>query len=241
VRSLSGSAYWDGSYADGSLESAIYAERERRVLDWIEGLELAPGARVLDAGCGAGRLAAALGLRGFAVSAVDASPEMVALARENGVEAELGDAQTLGFPDDAFELVLGIGLLPWLSSPIQGLRELARVLRPGGYVILTTDNPRRLSWFLDPRHLPWLAPLRRALRPRRQRLHTPRQADGLLAQAGLEKARGETLGFGPFTFLGRRMLASPRLEARLQAMADGGTVGLRASGRQYLALARKPK
>jgi hypothetical protein len=60
--------------------------------------------------------------------------------------------------------------------------------------------------------------------------------------AGLRVERCVTLGFGPFTFLGKNLLAEPaaiRVHSRLQESADSGVVGLRLLGAQHLILARK--
>jgi hypothetical protein len=99
-----------------------------------------------------------------------------------------------------------------------------------------------------------LAPLRRRgrelvarLRRRPPRIqhhaHGRRELDRLLAASGLEQVEGRTLGFGPFTFLGRELLPRPRavaLHRRLQRLADAGVPVLRAAGAQYLVVARRP-
>jgi ubiquinone/menaquinone biosynthesis C-methylase UbiE len=163
---------------------------------------------------------------------------MVRAAAARGVNALLGDAEALPFPDASFALSVGIGLLPWLCEPLRGLRELARVTSSSGHVLVTADNPHRLPWLLDPRFSPLHAPLRRAVRRHDHQVHTPRQTDRLLRAAGLEKVDGETIGFGPLTFLGRQIVASFALERRLQQLADRDVPLLRAAGRQYLVLAR---
>lgn len=105
--------------------------------------ELGPkeGDFVLDAGCGTGRalplLRAAVGPRGT-VLGVDLTPEMIDRARAHRAAADLvvADCARLPLPDAAVDLVLGAGLISHLPGPAAGLRELARVTRPGGRLAL---------------------------------------------------------------------------------------------------------
>ena len=90
-------------------------------------------------------MAVALAQRGFRVEAVDAAEAMVELARRHAAESgttdvisvELGDAYCLAFENDAFDLVIALGVIPWLGRPEQAIREMARVTRPGGHVIFS--------------------------------------------------------------------------------------------------------
>ena len=111
-------------------------------------LELAgdvDGLRVLDAGCGSGPLAAALQDRGAAVTGFDSSAAMVDLARGRlGADADLQVAdlgEPLPFQDDAFDLVTASLVLHYLEDWSGPLRELRRVLRPGGRLILSVPHP----------------------------------------------------------------------------------------------------
>jgi hypothetical protein len=73
--------------------------------------------------------------------------------------------------------------------------------------------------------------------------HRRGEFDPLLAGAGLEPVAGATIGFGPFTLLGRRLLSDPvsvRVDASLQKLADRDVPGLRSTGTQYLVIAHKP-
>ena len=108
-----------------------------------------------------------------------ADPEaMVQQARQNAVLAgitdqlkvEIGDVYALAFADDSFDLVLAIGVFPWLAQAERAIREMARVTRPEGYVILTAANWTGLPDLLDPRLNPALAPLRQRVRAMLARL-----------------------------------------------------------------------
>lgn len=103
------------------------------------------GHRVLDAGCGSGALSAMLQARGAVVSGVDSSPAMVDLARQRlgpGADlrvADLGDP--LPFEDDAFDDVVASLVLHYLQDWDAPLRELRRVLRSDGRVVLSVPHP----------------------------------------------------------------------------------------------------
>lgn len=99
---------------------------------------VAAGQRVLDVGCGPGALTAELVRRvgPESVSAVDPSEPFVAAARERhpGVAVRLGPAERLPFEDGEFDASLAQLVVHFMSDPVAGLREMARVTRPGGVV-----------------------------------------------------------------------------------------------------------
>ena len=96
------------------------------------------GQRVLDVGCGPGALTTELVRRTGAdrVSAVDPSASFVAAVGERlpGVQVRRSAAEQLPFPDDAFDAALAQLVVHFMTDPVQGLREMARVTRPGGVV-----------------------------------------------------------------------------------------------------------
>lgn len=101
------------------------------------------GRRVLEVGCGTGRLAAALAERGARVWGLDPSAEMLAEARANAgkrVAFKEGRAETLPFKDGWFERAV-LRLAVHLVDRPRALAELARVLRPGGRVVVATFAP----------------------------------------------------------------------------------------------------
>jgi SAM-dependent methyltransferase len=111
-------------------------------------LELAgdvTGRRILDAGCGAGPLFAALRDRGAIVTGIDASAGMLELARRRlGADADLRVADLAGplpFPDGAFDDVLASLVLHYLRDWGPTLAELRRVLTPGGRLIVSVEHP----------------------------------------------------------------------------------------------------
>src|SRR3954464_157996 len=116
----------------------------------VERLGLEDGARVLDVGCGTGRLAhwiaERVGMRG-AVIAIDPLEERIGLARSRGgkVRFEVGQAEDLrAFEDASFDAVCMSSVLHWVGDKARALAEVRRVLRPGGRLGVTTV-PQELS------------------------------------------------------------------------------------------------
>lgn len=103
------------------------------------------GRRVLDAGCGSGPLSLELRNRGAEVTGFDSSTEMVGLARKRlGDDADLRVldlAKPLPFPDGGFDDVVSSLSLHYLREWEGPLRELRRVLRPGGRLLVSVDHP----------------------------------------------------------------------------------------------------
>lgn len=253
---------WRSLYETGDdVFAAIHQLRHRIALDWVTDLHLPPGSRALEVGCGAGLASIEMARSGLRVSAVDATPAMVAMATttvsragmHDRVTVGLADAHALPFPAGEYDLVVALGVLPWLAEPARGLDELLRVLRPGGWLVANVDNPRRLNVLLDPRYTPamaWLRAVRRRIRhhtgpdagvPETVK-HTPGQFRRLLRQRGAEIIREQGYGFGPFTFNGHHVLrghAGVAVHTRLQALADTGIPGLSGTGAQHLILARR--
>src|SRR5260221_4767598 len=149
---------WKDIYASDSLRGEIYRARQATVLNWIDGLALEPGSRMLDGCCRAGFLSIALAQRGFRLNAIDSVEAMVELASQHAADAQitnllsldLGDVNSLAFEDNTFDLVVALGVIPWLERPELAMQEIARVTMPGGYVILTTYNSTGLIGFLHP-------------------------------------------------------------------------------------------
>ena len=97
-----------------------------------------PGQRVLDVGCGPGALTALLvqDLGGGAVAAIDPSAPFVAAirARFPDVDVQCGIAERLPFADGSFDVALAQLVVHFMTDPVAGLAEMARVTRPAGLV-----------------------------------------------------------------------------------------------------------
>jgi SAM-dependent methyltransferase len=205
-------------------------ELERRFLEAIERL-VRPGDRVLDAGCGSGRLFI-YDLRGRAslMVGVDLTSDV---AQNPNVDAPLRASLTaLPFDSESFDLIICKHVLEHLEQPESAFRELARVLRPRGRLAMLTPNRFHyvplLASLLPPSFQRLVARGRsltgEEVHPTVYRANTPRGLRRLARQAGLRVAElrlFETppvyLAFHPLTFaLG---VAYERLVNRFEALA----------------------
>lgn len=257
------SDYWRDVYRDPGVSGLVYRERMHTALRWIEALEFPPGCEAVDVGCGAGLMSMELARRGIHPIATDSSPRMVSIARREAEQAGLADriqilradAHALPFSNERFDLVVALGLLPWVADPSRAVAEMARVLRPGGWLIVTADNRLRLNLVLEPRENPLFWPVKLGFRTYRRatrraprggapsRLHLPGDVQRMLARAELTTARHATVGFGPFTFLGHPVMSDAvglRLDSSLRRWSAHRVKGLRLLGWHYIAAARKP-
>lgn len=107
--------------------------------------EVSP-ASVLEVGCGWGEFCARIRDDVAAeVVAVDISPRMVELARERGIDAQVGDVCALPFDASSFDCVVANWMLYHAVDIDLAVSELARVLRPGGRLVAATNSTRHLE------------------------------------------------------------------------------------------------
>jgi ubiquinone/menaquinone biosynthesis C-methylase UbiE len=227
--------YWQAIYeSSDDVAGHVYRERLERALRYIDKAELREGALATDVGAGAGLAAVALAIRGFKVLAVDSTERMLELTREratrSGVLLEVcrADATALPVADETQDLVLALGLLPWVDDASAVLGEFRRVLKPTGRLVVTADNRWRLNELLDPAlSAPFagvrrrVTPILRALRRRgpasfEVQRHSQSELAQLLAAEGFVISDSSTVGFGPFTFMRRGVVNG----ARGRALSD---------------------
>ncbi|WP_210365034.1 class I SAM-dependent methyltransferase [Bacillus sp. REN3] len=115
---------------------------------------LPQGAAVCDLGCGDGSGTEKLARAGYIVTGMDVSEEMLGKAVENlrdcGARFKKGDLLKTGFPESSFDAVLAINSVEWTSSPFAALKEMERIIKPGGFACIgilgPTAAPRKNSY-----------------------------------------------------------------------------------------------
>jgi ArsR family transcriptional regulator len=122
-----------------------------------------PGLRVADVGTGTGILAIELARLGVAVVAIDNSPRMLASAREKieregvaGIELRRAEAHALPFADGELDAAFAHMVLHYLPAPSEAIREMARVVRPGGAVVVADFERHEHEWMRDELGVTWL-------------------------------------------------------------------------------------
>jgi SAM-dependent methyltransferase len=125
-QTVASTSKWDP--ADYAKVGAFVAELGAAALDL---LDPQPGERILDIGCGEGTLTKRIVGRGATVLGIDNSPEMIAAARANGIDAVLMDAAVMPFSAE-FDAAFSNATLHWVLEKDQAARVIFRALKPGG-------------------------------------------------------------------------------------------------------------
>ncbi|MGA2682198.1 MAG: class I SAM-dependent methyltransferase [Candidatus Bathyarchaeia archaeon] len=259
--------YWRDTYKAKDIQAIIYQRRQAVALSYIDGLSLAKTAHVLEIGCGAGFMTTALAKRGFDVEAIDRTQAMIDLTLENarqaGVENRVnvctGDIHELFYEDEFFDLIVALGVFPWLHDSQKALTEVSRTLATSGYIVLSVDNAFRVTTIVDPLTFPPFARIRIQVKRKLERIgllsssnpgtnatpyrqHSIREFNKSLYEAGLTVIKSTSVGFGPFTFFGHKLFSDEvgiKIHQKLQEYADKGYPILRSTGSQYIVIATK--
>jgi SAM-dependent methyltransferase len=131
---------WGARPVDWALsedqQSPAYEEALRRV-------DLKPGQRVLDIGCGVGAFLCLVADRGARPFGLDASEALLEVARRRVADAalRLGDMESLPYEDDTFDLVTGFNSFFFANDIVVALREAGRVAKPGAPVVIQVWGP----------------------------------------------------------------------------------------------------
>jgi SAM-dependent methyltransferase len=141
---------------------------EVRYREWLARAETVVGiGRLLEVGAGTGGFVRSALSRGWKVDATEVSESGLRALRETGARVSAGDVASAGFSEGEFDFVVSLEVLEHLPAPRDHLREVWRVTRPGGLLLLTTPNFDGLSrrWLgvrwrvIDPEHLGYFPPL----------------------------------------------------------------------------------
>ena len=136
--------YWNKKY-DEEYHPYLHG-RQQKVLDLISGLELSDGATCLELGTGGGQNAVKYAEMGLNVHGVDSSEELLktadklALPGSNMKFSNVDLNVRMPFEDASFDLVVVVGTLQYLLEPSACVKEVSRVLKPGGHFIVCQRN-----------------------------------------------------------------------------------------------------
>lgn len=151
--SQSQASTYDESRFTSKAGKYIHRAESRIVLDALRRLE--PAARVLEVGCGTGRLMIEALAAGHHVDGADASPHMLKQLesrtrhRYPGINLVVAQATTVPKPDATYDMVYSVRLLNQTESPAYALdiiSEMARLTKPGGYILVEFVNVYRPRW-----------------------------------------------------------------------------------------------
>ena len=133
---------WEGRYRKRSFRARLEVLEE-----CLRGRDLA-GAKWLDAGCGTGTLSRFLAEKGCSVTGLDAAPRMIEVARQQARHGSSGELrfevsptiEQLPDAEASLDGILCSSVLEYVQNPEQCLAEFARVLRPGGTLLVSVPN-----------------------------------------------------------------------------------------------------
>lgn len=148
--------FWDSVAGVYDLFVNVVNRRTHVALRKIVSDLIRPGERVLECACGTGLLTEVIASRCAHITATDFAPKMLARAKKNcaafsNITFEPADITALKYPDGSFDAVVAGNVIHLLDEPMKALRELYRVCRPGGRLIIPTymnrDNKGNTSGF----------------------------------------------------------------------------------------------
>jgi SAM-dependent methyltransferase len=193
---------WEEAWTSGTAPIPEVHEDMIRAISTLMDLD---GKMVLEVGSGTGHDSVALASMGAQSFALDLTPIALEMTRQNSQEHDVpvhllaGDTLVLPFPSDSFDLVFSQGLLEHFSNPALVIREQARVVRPGGYLLV--DVPQRYSFYTRHKHRlmaqgAWFAGWETEF--------SMSELISLLRSSGLEPARSYGYGYFPAVLSGVR-------------------------------------
>lgn len=237
--------YWKEIYTDQEdLNSKLFQVNRRKqvILELIENLPKTGMLKILDIGCGSGGIMGDLVSSGYSVIGGDISWPMVQEAQRSiGARSGSGgylqcDVEHLPFASASFDVVVCAGVLSFLADVDQGLRDLHRILKQPGLMVVTLPNLLRLNVIFDPYYSLKIGrssgtKLYRyfhsdARTQASSNLATPEarkyiygQLSQVFRNCGFEIEKTISLGFGPLT-LGRKQLFSEKRADRMNEVLE---------------------
>jgi ubiquinone/menaquinone biosynthesis C-methylase UbiE len=236
---------YEGELKDPYSNCFVYSRKRLQV--WLERAIPAAGSgqRLLDVGCGTGHHLRDLQARGFSVSGVDGSEEMLKVARRinPGVDLRSADVEALPYESGSFDWVLSIEVLRYLPDFRKTVKEMGRVLSPGGTAVVTACPRFSLNLYTLVNRVGASGKVS-GLTPLRQYFTTGGELTRGFKDAGFDEIEVHGVYSGPLNWVER--LARPLVKPLLHAwepidsrLADLGP--LRELGNMFVVIARKAR
>jgi ubiquinone/menaquinone biosynthesis C-methylase UbiE len=142
-----------------SMRQSFFSDSVRQKALALAGVS--EGETAADIGAGSGFITEALVDAGLKVVAVDQSPAMIALMREKfsgeqGIEYRVGEAESLPVADASVDYVFANMYLHHVEDPLIGVKEMARLLKPGGRLVVTDLDSHDFEFLATEHHDRWL-------------------------------------------------------------------------------------
>lgn len=234
MKERTGFADVDGSGRSGELVDylALAAQNMGDLrLGGYDMLRLRPGASVLDVGCGVGEVCVELAERvapNGRVAGVDLSEAMIEAARRTvasagkAVDLRVASVYALPFADGTFDAVRAERVFQHLDNPEAGLREMMRVTRPGGRLLVMDPDHGQAGMAVDePAHRRVFEAIRRAMTAMVVNPHSGTRLRGMFARAGLVEIAQGTLS-PDFSF--PHYMQMFFVDERLAVVVDSGEI-----------------
>jgi ubiquinone/menaquinone biosynthesis C-methylase UbiE len=156
---VSSRAYFDAIASDwDTLRSGFFSVRVREAA--LDALAVKPGRRAADVGAGTGFMTEALLGRGLAVVAIDESPQMLAVLRgkvgDAPVECRLCSGDSLPVETASVDYAVANMYLHHVDAPADAIREMVRILRPGGAIAIKDLDAHEFEFLREEHHDRWL-------------------------------------------------------------------------------------
>jgi 2-polyprenyl-3-methyl-5-hydroxy-6-metoxy-1,4-benzoquinol methylase len=146
----------------------------------IRFLPALPGGRLLDVGCGSGEWLQLMHGLGWRAEGIDFDQNAVAVAAQNGLQVSLGSLEQKNYPNDTFDAVTLNHVIEHVPDPVATLAECARILKPGGRIVVATPNNSSLGHRFFKNHWRGLEP------PRHLHIFSPESIRRAFGLAGFQ-------------------------------------------------------
>ncbi|MFA6981752.1 MAG: class I SAM-dependent methyltransferase [Patescibacteria group bacterium] len=184
----------DKKYTEKYYDRLAYGFKSTARLDHRRILELVDfeDKRVLDIGCGLGTLLKLIPSSVKNKSGIESNAFAVESCKKDGLNViEHNDLEKLPFRQESFDVVIMNEVIEHLRNPEKVVKEVQRIIRSGGVLVLTTPNKTLLVRNTDPTHCSEM---------------NFSELENLIRNGGFKITAHEVCGFGPYSFIGRKIL-----------------------------------